>query len=54
MAKPKHSLRLYAKPEKGKTFGELDFKWLADNDPIPQGFKRVKKLKEGVDYEETS
>lgn len=54
MAKPKHSLKLYAKPEKGKTLGELKFIWLADKEPIPDGFKRVKKLKRGVDYEEVS
>ena len=55
MSKKKLStLRLYAKPEKGKTFGELEFIWLADKEPIPNGFKRVKKLKKGVDYEEAN
>ena len=53
MSKKKLStLRLYAKPEKGKTLGELDFVWLTDRELIPIGFKRVKKLKKGVDYEE--
>ena len=52
MSKKKLStLRLYAKPAKGKTFGELEFIWLANREPIPNGFKRVKKLKKGVDYE---
>lgn len=53
MSKKKLStLRLYAKPENGKTLGELEFIWLTEREAIPNGFKRVKKLKKGIHYVE--
>jgi hypothetical protein len=47
MKQKQTGLKLYVKPENGKTFGNLDFVWVT-NDEIPEytkkGYVRVKKL----------
>ena len=53
MKKIKSTIKLYTKPEKDKPIGEWDFVWLASNEKIPAGYKRMKKVKRR-EYEKIS
>lgn len=44
-------LRLYMKPEPEKPLGDLKYVWISRDEKIPDGFKRAKKLKRGIDYD---